>query len=572
MFKIQELLLQTLPIANTLTAKYNPPAEVNNAAGAQEIFEASVRNFIVRTPVVGGFSAGKSRLLNAFAHQEGQDPLFSVDVTPETAVPAELGYGENEQFIGRFSDGRTVKLTRKQVQKNDLDVLQKKSENHPAGWVEVSLNIPQLAQIPHIRIVDMPGWNSNAQAHNQAIDGYLSNSLAYCVAVSADEGTVREDIRKVLNELRLHNMPVVGIVTKADKKPPNDIEAVKMKVAQELETIMGKPPVRMIAISAVSKRIGVGEFTQALLELEAMAEPVFRQAIVAPWLERMGNLQKRVETLCNGIDSESEAIHAQLQTAQQSYDRFNNELQSQTDELQNRLAVVLDKIAGRIKSALTSQLSSLTNTAASGGDIQTVVNEAVRLSVTMGLDEDFKPEVQRYLTNVQAVVPKDVVVDLSLSLPSAHIGNSSDFDWKKGALAALPAIVAIPVFGPITTLVSGVLVVFLSAAFGSRSSTPKVDPEVARREHIRSQLANNIIPKVANDVSSKIRPELQKRIEDAKDAIKKSVKSEQANHEKTLLRLKTELEQGQAAFGMKLKIYQADLSAIKDFVGKINNS
>ncbi len=572
MFKIQELLLQTLPIANTLTAKYNPPAEVNNAAGAQEIFEASVRNFIVRTPVVGGFSAGKSRLLNAFAHQEGQDPLFSVDVTPETAVPAELGYGENEQFIGRFSDGRTVKLTRKQVRKNDLAVLQKKSENHPAGWVEVSLNIPQLAQIPHIRIVDMPGWNSNAQAHNQAIDGYLSNSLAYCVAVSADEGTVREDIRKVLNELRLHNMPVVGIVTKADKKPPNDIEAVKMKVAQELETIMGKPPVRMIAISAVSKRIGVGEFTQALLELEAMAEPVFRQAIVAPWLERMGNLQKRVETLCNGIDSESEAIHAQLQTAQQSYDRFNNELQSQTDELQSRLAVVLDKIAGRIKSALTSQLSSLTNTAASGGDIQTVVNEAVRLSVTMGLDEDFKPEVQRYLTNVQAVVPKDVVVDLSLSLPSTHIGNSSDFDWRKGALAALPAIVAIPVFGPITTLVSGVLVVFLSAAFGSRSSTPKVDPEVARREHIRSQLANNIIPKVANDVSSKIRPELQKRIEDAKDAIKKSVKSEQANHEKTLLRLKTELEQGQAAFEMKLKIYQADLNAIKDFVGKINNS
>jgi hypothetical protein len=572
MFKIQELLLQTLPIANTLTAKYNPPVEMKNAAGAQEIFETSVRNFIVRTPVVGGFSAGKSRLLNAFAHQEGHEPIFSVDVRPETAVPAELGYGENEQFIGRFSDGRTVKLTREQVQKNDLAVLQKKSENHPAGWVEVSLNIPQLAQIPHIHIVDMPGWNSNAQAHNQAIDDYLSNSLAYCVAVSADEGTVREDIRKVLNELRLHNMPVVGIVTKADKKPPSDIEAVKMKVAQELETIMGKPPIRMIAISAVSKRIGVGEFTQALLELEAMAEPVFRKAIVLPWLERMGNLQKRVETLCNGIDSESEAIHAQLQTAQQSYDRFNSELQSQTDELQSRLAVILEKIVGRIKSALTSQLSSLTNTAASGGDIQTIVNEAVRLSVALGLDEDFKPEVQRYLTNVQAVVPKDVVVDLSLRLPSAHIDNSSDFDWKKGALAALPAIVAMPVFGPITTLVGGVLAAFLSAAFGSRSSTSKVDPEVARREHIRSQLAHNIIPKVANDVSSKIRPELQKRIEDAKEAIKNSVKSEQVNHEKTLLRLKAELEQGQAAFDMKRKIYQADLSAIKELVGNVNSA
>ncbi|MDP3372687.1 MAG: hypothetical protein Q8S34_00490, partial [Hydrogenophaga sp.] len=102
MFKIQELLLQTLPIANALTAKYNPPAEMKNVVSTQDVFENSVRNFIVRTPVVGGFSAGKSRLLNAFAHQEGQEPLFSVEVTPETAVPAELGYGENDQFIGRF--------------------------------------------------------------------------------------------------------------------------------------------------------------------------------------------------------------------------------------------------------------------------------------------------------------------------------------------------------------------------------------------------------------------------------------------------------------------------------------
>lgn len=573
MFKVQTALLQVLPTVNALNAKYNPPADGEIGNAKLDAFEAKARHFIVRTPVVGGFSVGKSRLLNAFAHHADDEPLFSTEVTPETAVPAELGYGEKESFIGCYADGRTIELSRKQVRDNDLAVLQPKSDADTHSWVEVSLNIPQLAQIPHIRIVDMPGWNSNAQAHNRAIDDYLANSLAYCVAISAEEGTVREDIRKVLNELKLHNMPVVAVVTKAEKKTPQDIDAIKVKVAEELQTIMGKPPLRTIAVSAVSKRIGVGEFTQALLELEKMAEPVFQQAIIAPWLVRMGNLQKRLETLCNGTDMESESIQAKLQTAQQSFYRFNKELQNQTDELESRLDVVLSNIANRIQSGLNDQLTSLTNTAANGGGIGTVVNDAVRLAVTKGLDEDFKPEVQRYLRNVESVVPKDVLVDLSLAIPgTSNAVKTEDFDWKKGALAALPALVAIPVFGPITAGIVSVVGLVLGLAFSGKSTAPQVDPEAARREHIRSQLANNIIPKVGQDVSTQLRPELEKRIEDAKNAIKESVKSEQVNHEKTLVRLQTELEQGQVEFDKKKTIYQSDLNTINELVNQVQTA
>jgi hypothetical protein len=574
MFQVQTVLLEVLPTANALNAKYNPPADGEIGNKKLDAFEAKARHFIVRTPVVGGFSVGKSRLLNAFAHHADDEPLFSTEVTPETAVPAELGYGKKESFIGRYADGRTIALSRKQVRDNDLAVLQPKSDTDPSSWVEVSLNIPQLAQIPHIRIVDMPGWNSNAQAHNRAIDDYLANSLAYCVAISAEEGTVREDIRKVLDELKLHDMPVVAVVTKAEKRTPEDIDAIKVKVAEELQAILGKPPLRTIAVSAVSKRIGVGEFTQALLELEGMAEPVFQRAIIGPWLERMGNLKKRLETLCNGADMESESIQAKLQTAQQSFERFNTELQNQTDGLESRLDVVLGNIADRIISGLNVQLTSLTNTAANGGEIGTVVNDAVRLAVTKGLDEDFKPEVQRYLRNVESVVPSDVVVDLSLTIPSTSRNsvNTDDFDWQKGALAALPVLVAIPVFGPITAGIVGVIGLFLGHAFSGKSSTPHVDPEAARREHIRSQLANNIIPKVGQDVSAQLRPKLQKRIEDAKNAIKESVKSEQANHEKTLVRLQTELEQGQAEFDKKKTIYQADLNTINELVNQVKNA
>jgi ribosome biogenesis GTPase A len=98
-------------------------------------------------PLVGAFSSGKSSIINALIGQ----PLFSVNIDPETAVPAEVSYGTSESLTGCLTDGRRLPLDREAVRENQLAAL------HNGGWVEAVLPLPQLARFAHLRLVDMPG-------------------------------------------------------------------------------------------------------------------------------------------------------------------------------------------------------------------------------------------------------------------------------------------------------------------------------------------------------------------------------------------------------------------------------
>jgi ribosome biogenesis GTPase A len=51
-------------------------------------------SYRVNTPVVGNFSTGKSSMINAIIEK----PLLGVEITPETAVPTEIYYGNNKVY------------------------------------------------------------------------------------------------------------------------------------------------------------------------------------------------------------------------------------------------------------------------------------------------------------------------------------------------------------------------------------------------------------------------------------------------------------------------------------------
>ena len=130
MFSKQRLILQNLTPISELAAKYQLPL------AALEGIEPDAQHFVVRIPLIGAFSSGKSSLLNALIG----NPLFAVGVTAETALPAELVYAHENSFYGHFSDGRTLALSAEDVRQNRLQDLQ------PEGWVEARFNAPAFAK------------------------------------------------------------------------------------------------------------------------------------------------------------------------------------------------------------------------------------------------------------------------------------------------------------------------------------------------------------------------------------------------------------------------------------------
>ena len=169
------LLNENYEIIENLFMKYELPV----AAIQKDIQHMQV--FKVTTPIIGGFSTGKTSMINAFLDEK----LLRTNITAETAVPTEISYGPVQ-----------VKAVKKDVEKvfSLDDLLNQEFTINETDFITVKLPNAQLKALPTIEIVDMPGFDSGIQAHNTAIDQYLHKSLAYILTFAADEPVVKESV------------------------------------------------------------------------------------------------------------------------------------------------------------------------------------------------------------------------------------------------------------------------------------------------------------------------------------------------------------------------------------------
>lgn len=121
-------------------------------------------------PVVGGFSAGKSTLLNSFLGNE----ILPTAVTPETALATELRYSDSN-----YIEAVTASGTVEHHQLADFARLKDNAQNFKN--LRVYLNNENLKAIQPLVLVDMPGFDAPIENHNQAILNYLERGVFFCI-------------------------------------------------------------------------------------------------------------------------------------------------------------------------------------------------------------------------------------------------------------------------------------------------------------------------------------------------------------------------------------------------------
>ena len=206
----------------------------------------------ILVPFIGGFSSGKSSLINTLLGEV----LLSTEITPETALPIELRAGEIEQFNACWPDGRREHLSQEDLLEADFSELAADD-----GWVQATL--PHLREWPQLAIVDLPGWSSGQSEHERHIDEYLwrlakdhlDKNTLFVVAVGADEGTLRDSVRERLAALDFGNAAYLLVLTKADKRTSDDLELVKTHVTEAITQAIGKPPAEVLLTSARKKQV-----------------------------------------------------------------------------------------------------------------------------------------------------------------------------------------------------------------------------------------------------------------------------------------------------------------------------
>lgn len=191
---------------------------------AEKLLENINQNFTIKVPFVGDFSAGKSSLLNALIGRE----VLPTSIRPETAVSYELYYAPVEvaELYRKGSEISNCKLDGIK----DLDV-------EPGDIVKVYVDNLKIKELFNkgITLVDMPGSDSGIEAHQKAIMSYLQEGSAFITLVDIEQGSIKGSNLKFMQEILGYNLDSAVLITKSDKKPASEQAKIKEFVLEQVQ-------------------------------------------------------------------------------------------------------------------------------------------------------------------------------------------------------------------------------------------------------------------------------------------------------------------------------------------------
>lgn len=174
-------------------------------------------------PVVGGFSAGKSTLINSFLGNE----ILPTAVTPETALATELRYSTNNYIEAVGSSGN--------VERHELSEFGSLKDNaRNFKNLRVYLNNEQLKAIQPLVLVDMPGFDAPIENHNQAILNYLHRGVYFVFLTSVEDGNITLSMKREIENIQQFGKGFAFCISKTNLRAPDDVRAVQQKIAEQL--------------------------------------------------------------------------------------------------------------------------------------------------------------------------------------------------------------------------------------------------------------------------------------------------------------------------------------------------
>ncbi|MCM1958315.1 dynamin family protein [Acinetobacter modestus] len=545
MFKQQQTLIQDLPKIQSLYEKY----QIDNS-NFQELTENS-QDFKVRIPLIGAFSAGKSSLINALLAQK----LLAVEIDPASNLATEISFAETDQILG-FKDNQFVKeLSFEQLKAQDFDDL------GANGHVEVKLNNPLLQSLPHLCLADLPGLDSKSEAHSQAIHHYLGRSLAYCIMVSSEEGTLKGSIKNFLAELALHQAPVLVIISKSDKRSAEDIEAIKQQVKQQVQAIL--PPDNYLNVVTASRK-QFDTVIAALQDLEQRSEKRFKETVVKQSINIIATLQQHIEVLNNQDNLDLESLKIKQIEMQEEMQHFQQKLKQEHKYISSRFNNVLSQITQHIRSRLTGEIDSFANSVLhQSNDIQQQITYSVRVGMTEGIERYFKPLVENYLHCVESELPEQLKINQNFNFES-----SQNLIFDPSIITGLASLLGFVLKRfPIAAIVLPIITSIVNNIF---SDSQKEQQRAEQREQARSYVQATLIPQVMAQVELNLRQILTAQLQQVEQNVQQQIDEKYQQAQLALAQLAEQLQQGEAEQAQQRAIYQQDLMTLNQILQALN--
>lgn len=513
-------------------------------------FKATNAEYHAHILMVGGFSAGKSALLNKYIGKS----ILNESQSPETAFASELKFSENERVLAVLNDGNIEEVA-------DANSLSSESENisNLVYYVD-SENIKLHADYT---MVDTPGFDSGLERHNQALMQYIGKGTAYILVVDCEKGTVSESALNFLNEIINYSTDIAVVITKCDKKIPSEVEKIRDYISNMLLANTGMElPVITTSIfdeEVVEKlnKLVVGFDAQYLYDKNITSQVDYIKELLVKSLtviqssascdtkiieEEIARREEAKEVLLKNIETKRRKIRSDVRNTMKStiIADVATTLESQVDALARVAVASPDMLQQRlveiVRPILIRHIEEYTEISTTS-----FVN-GLNVSSLDNLGEDIN--LGETLTNIYEKI-KDMTDRKMIKLPNlGKVGNLADVGSKTGLGSTLYRSVtsALAITTSAIAPIFELLIVFLPDIINLVRGLFSESKEEKAANAIRKDVIPQVVSKLNNELDAPLQEVESQMIEGVVTTIQELIDTENKALEVAKSQLNNELE------------------------------
>jgi len=332
---------------------------------------SQINEFEMIIPIVGGFNAGKTSLLNALLNID----YLPVDILPVTTIATEIRQGDSAKIIAWKKNGETDEFS-----VSDIHSISNKIYDYVVLYVNSSF----FSKHHNIVLVDMPGIDSGLEAHNNALLNYLPKAQAVITLTDIEHGTIKQSVYNTLESFSYFGSRISVLVSKADLKPETDRAAIIDNIQQQLR----KRTNENLFVGCISTL--ENELSDAYTALEQF-NPNQRLAEIATTalLDAAGTAKrwlKRVIVLTDTDTKQIDQIISELENQKEEYALTLNE---EVGKLRRRFSnEIPERILGQVREALECNVPMFVDAAKVGADaLAQVISDVTRTELLVALNQ-----------------------------------------------------------------------------------------------------------------------------------------------------------------------------------------
>lgn len=513
----KELLLSDYEVILEIASSYNFD---NDFMSNLTKIKSDIDDYSVKLMFVGGFSAGKSALINSTLEMD----VLTENQLPQTAIATEIVY-DTDEYIEAVGSGGCERYNVGQI------------DNIPENscdYLIAHLNNKNLLKFGDFTFVDMPGFNSGIEKHNKAILRYAGNGNAYILVIDVEAGEIKSSISDFIREIKNYDNNLCVVVSKTDKKTTEEatriINEIALTASYEFEN----------GISVIGESKMDEDTPAKMLDLISKfdIQSLFEQKI-APELKSLAKIGiVYLQGILKAGQLNNENLENEIRDHMEAKKKLEEKLGKEKIKLDKKIrGQVKDQVICDVQTALFSNTDSLAAAAAAGGNaFSAAVNNIIRPVLINSITSNVEISCDEMVCDIGKVI-KDSEVDFSsitnaiqdLLIAKKDEFNAPDDNKKpplfgdkgntlyKGAtgLLALTTNIVSPLLEVAIMFIPEVLK-FFSNLLGRNSEEDKT-------EMIKNKINGEIIPQIIQKLSGQIDTSLSAMSAEAFEEIKKTI-------------------------------------------------